>query len=144
VSKRTCPRCGGRKDHYAIVCRACKRPDEWAKPNLGKKGSEHTAWKGGRSIDEDGYVRLYLPEYRFARPACPYVYEQVKVIEDEIGRQLEPHERVHHKDLDRQNNARENLELTTISEHSRLHRALDSHRYLRDERGRYAGVIANA
>lgn len=32
-----------------------------------KKGSKNPAWKGGRRVDENGYVRLLLPDHPFAK-----------------------------------------------------------------------------
>ena len=137
VTKRTCPRCGGRKDYYAEVCRACKRPDEWARTNLGKTGSAHPAWKGGRAIDRDGYVRVYRPDHPFPRRGG-YVLEHVMVMELSIGRRIASDENVHHKDDDKQNNALENLELQKKGAHSSHHRSLDTHLRQRDALGRFA------
>ncbi len=47
----------------------------------------------------------------------------VVVMEQHIGRRLLPGEVVHHKDENKQNNDLSNLELTTRSEHSSIHRA---------------------
>ena len=42
-------------------------------------------------------------------------------MEDYLGRYLEKGEVVHHKDLCKTNNNIENLQLLTMSEHSKLH-----------------------
>lgn len=44
-----------------------------------------------------------------------------KLIERYLGRKLHRKEVVHHKDKDRNNNAISNLEVMSLSEHSRLH-----------------------
>lgn len=44
-----------------------------------------------------------------------------KVAENKIGRELRPHEVVHHKDGDKGNFRRGNLRVTSRSYHARLH-----------------------
>lgn len=118
-----CPKCGGKKDFYAIACRKCT---QYKKPLYGRKGPNHPAWKGGVRIDEDGYVKRYAPDHPWPRKGG-YVLEHVRVMELHIGRRLNVGEVVHHKDHDRRNNALENLEIMSASEHSRLHREHDTH-----------------
>ena len=134
LSRRVCPACGGRKAFYAKACRSCSPR---RKPLLGRKGPDHPAWRGGRSIDRDGYVRLYLPDYPWHRKNS-YVLEHVAVMERHLGRRLTPDESIHHKDHDRQNNVFSNLELTERGNHSRHHRRLDGHLRRRDGAGRFA------
>lgn len=134
MNKRTCSKCGGRKDFYALACRRCAT---WATPNLGKKGAAHTAWKGGRQIDRDGYIRTYAPEHPWPRRGG-YVLEHVRVMELHIGRRIRAGQVVHHIDRDRQNNALENLSLQRAGDHSRSHRLLDTHLRKRDDFGRFA------
>jgi hypothetical protein len=133
-SKRKCPQCLGPKDFNARLCRKCAPQTTGL---LGRKGSDHPAWKGGRTIDRDGYVRLYKPDHPWPRRGG-YVLEHVVVMELAIGRRLEPDETVHHKDHDRQNNDLANLEIRRRGEHSSHHRKLDVHRRERDSRGRFS------
>ena len=56
------------------------------------------------------------------------IKEHRAVMEQMIGRKLEPGEEVHHIDGDRANNNPSNLMLLTKSEHSRLHRLKDLER----------------
>lgn len=63
----------------------------------------------------------------------PYGYKKIKlknnktrdehrlVMEKFLGRKLERYEIVHHKDGNKRNNSLENLEVMTLSEHSRIH-----------------------
>ena len=77
-----------------------------------KTGSESPSWRGGIWIGKGGYRYLYKPDHPNAvGPGKKYVAEHRLVMENEIGRLLEPHERVHHLDGDKLNNKPENLEL---------------------------------
>lgn len=64
------------------------------KPRL--KGQDHSAWKGGRSRDKHGYVRIYCPDHPYSDKKG-YVYEHRLVMEKLLGRYLMPWEVVHHK-----------------------------------------------
>lgn len=68
-------------------------------------------WKGGRTVDQHGYIRLWKPEHPYASNG--YVLEHRLVMEQRIGRPLLPHEKVHHKNGKRDDNRPENLELWT-------------------------------
>lgn len=66
----------------------------------------------------DGYFELYLPDRT-------RVYEHRYLVEQLLGRKLESHEHVHHKDGDRGNNSLSNLEVLTASEHAKHHQRLE-------------------
>lgn len=70
----------------------------------------HPRWKGGRMIDQDGYVLVKCPEHP-NRDRHNYVREHRLVMEQILGRYLDPQEVVHHKDGDKQNNHPDNLEV---------------------------------
>lgn len=80
-----------------------------------RRGAKGANWRGGRRIDNDGYVLVYAPEH--PRNRCGAVLEHRLVMEKILGRYLLPHEVVHHKDKNKQNNDPSNLEL--FSENSR-------------------------
>lgn len=82
-------------------------PYNW---NRGSPGELNYFWKGGRSIDSDGYVLVYCPGHPYAR-GRGYVREHRLVMERKIGRFLTEDEVVHHKDDDKQNNDPDNLYL---------------------------------
>lgn len=59
-----------------------------------------------------GYVMIYAPAHPRAQKR-PYVFEHILVMEDMLGRHLEPFENVHHRNGVRDDNRSENLELWT-------------------------------
>lgn len=74
-------------------------------------------WNAGTSAgwtDKRGYRWIYVNENgrRRARREHRHIMEQA------LGRSLEPWELVHHKDGNRANNAADNLELTTFDAHT--------------------------
>ena len=81
-------------------------------------GSKHKDWKGGRTIDEKGYVRL-----RNRSQLSLYEYEHRKVLEEVLGRKLGKKEVVHHVDGNRLNNDIDNLRIMDRAEHTRFHLA---------------------
>ena len=79
-------------------------------PAWSQPGDRNPAWKGGRQIDDDGYVLIWIPSHPFATTSgC--VREHRLVMELKIGRYLTRKEVVHHIDGDKANNAPDNLEL---------------------------------
>lgn len=82
------------------------------------KGADHFAWKGGRKLNAAGYVEVLRPRHPMAKRN--YVYEHRLVMAEHLGRLLEPHEHVHHRNGDKLDNRIENLELVTNSEHGTL------------------------
>jgi hypothetical protein len=74
-------------------------------------------WKGGKLIDEKGYVRVYIGNGKYAK-------EHRLVMEKKLGRKLTKDEDVHHIDesfVARSNNDPSNLELKTKIEHTKHH-----------------------
>ena len=73
----------------------------------GSPGERNPSWRGGRIIDQDGYVRIYSPGHPYAKKN--HILEHRLVMEQVLGRYLDPKEVVHHKDGNKQNNSPENL-----------------------------------
>lgn len=74
------------------------------------KPEDNYFWKGGRILDADGYVKVKSPEHPH-KDRHGYVREHRLVMEQQLGRYLDPKEVVHHRDNNPQNNAPENLEV---------------------------------
>jgi len=75
-----------------------------------RKLDNHPRWKGGRIIDQDGYVLVKCPDHP-NNDRQNYGREHRLVMEQTLGRYLDPQEVVHHKDGDKQNNHPDNLEV---------------------------------
>ncbi len=122
-----CPQCGGPKRPESAVCRPCHKL---------KRGPEHGCWRGGRTLDGYGYVRVWAPQD--SRANCGrYMKEHVLVMEAHLGRQLWPGENVHHLNGDRADNRVENLELWVTSQPPGQ-RPADLVQYAREILERYA------
>lgn len=103
-----------------IVTKACKRFGIRCARRGPRPGAGHPGWKGGRRLDKNGYVLVYVagghPHGRCRGQR--FVLEHRLVMEQHLGRLLLPSEVVHHRDGDKQNNALSNLELfQTNGEH---------------------------
>lgn len=106
---RTCEECGSEYRSADKRRRYCSRRC------AGTRGWRHREaasprWKGGRVLSQ-GYIRVRATHHPRARPASPYVFEHILVMERMLGRYLERNERVHHKNGRRDDNRPENLEL---------------------------------
>ena len=80
-----------------------------------RRGANNGHWKGGISNHSEGY--LFITHGLEAGKLC-----HRKVMEVELGRELESHEIVHHVNGDKKDNRIENLEIMTRAEHARVHR----------------------
>lgn len=97
---------------------ASRRKDiKWG--NDGKR-ENNPNFTGGKYIDDKGYVRVLMPEHPFNNRG--YVYEHRLVAEKFLGRYLQPWETVHHINEIKIDNRWENFYLTTVPEHSSIHR----------------------
>lgn len=93
-----------RNGTYTGACKSCRA--------TLRRGEHHPNWKGGQYLDSAGYVRELCKDHPYAF-RDGYVLQHRLVMEERLGRYLEPNETVHHKDGNRQNNDPDNLELWT-------------------------------
>lgn len=88
---------------------------------VSHRGEENPGWKGGRYLDNNGYIRTYCPDHPKAYSGM-YVLEHRLVMEKYLGRYLEDSEIVHHIDENKLNNDINNLVIMTAGEHISLHK----------------------
>jgi DNA-binding XRE family transcriptional regulator len=109
--RASCPTCG--KEflvfHGARFCSHRCAGESLRQRYHGETGH---VWKGGRTKNKRGYVMVRVPDHPAA--VGGYVLEHRLVMEQQIGRQLLPTERVHHKNGLTDDNRADNLELWTV------------------------------
>lgn len=77
-------------------------------------------WKIQRVVKKGKYLYAVVPEHPKATKNG-YVLEHRVVMENHLGRMLEPNEVVHHENEDKHDNRISNLKVMTLSDHSKLH-----------------------
>ena len=110
--------------HGATTSCGCFRRETTKRLKSGHGGASNPNWKGGRKIDKDGYVRVFVSKRR-------YVLEHRQVMEQMLGRKLKPTETVHHKNGVRTDNTPDNLELWA-TRHGKGQRVSDQDEYDED------------
>lgn len=86
-------------------------------------GAAHPNWKGGR-IMRNGRPQTYVGFDHPMANKAGYVFDHRLMAAEVMGRPLEPHEHVHHIDLDPLNNRPENLAVVSLSQHSSIHQRI--------------------
>lgn len=86
-------------------------------------GTEHWNWKGGRIVNSQGYILIHQPLHPNA-DARGYIREHIIVIEKSLGHFLDRGLQVHHKNLKRDDNHLDNLQVVTPEEHREIHSEL--------------------
>ena len=90
------------------------------------KGKKSFASKGGRRINEQGYIEIWNPDHANAMKKG-YILEHRMVMSDYLGRTLLNNEDVHHINGNKSDNWIENLEILTKTQHTALHEMNSSH-----------------
>jgi hypothetical protein len=73
-------------------------------------------------VDKEGYTYIYIGKnYPYRNGGYTSIREHQYVMEMHLGRRLAKGEIVHHIDGNKKNNNLENLYLTTVEEHNKLH-----------------------
>lgn len=87
---------------------------------LDHRGEKHHGWRGGKTINSQGYVDLTLREHPFAD--CNNMYAEHRyVMEQHLKRYLDPQEVVHHINHIKTDNRIENLQLfSNHNEHMKI------------------------
>ena len=81
----------------------------------GKSGELAYRWRGGRIVNDNGYVLVKNKNtFRYER-------EHRVIIEKHLNRRLKRHEVIHHLNGNKTDNNAQNLVVMTLSEHTRLH-----------------------
>jgi hypothetical protein len=110
ISDLALERCGQRWS-TAGVSKLCKK-HKIPMPRSGpRSGSLHKGWKGGRTLNKDGYVEIYSLGHPNAKKHTHYILEHRLVMEEQLGRFLLKTEVVHHRNGVKTDNRPENLEV---------------------------------
>lgn len=119
---RFCEICGEqiRRTKSYFTTRFCGR-DCFKKHFQSRRGSAHPSWRGGRRVHETtGYILLHMESLstddriiagQLTRYGSGYVLEHRLVMSKMLGRLINSHETVHHKNGIRSDNHPRNLEL---------------------------------
>jgi len=110
LADRACAACGATFRPARASARFCSRP--CARSINGGHNFKGESWW----IDGKGYVsgRVWIDGKPHAKKFHRWLMEQ------HLGRPLEPHEDVHHRDGDKQNNDLANLEVIHHADHTRI------------------------
>jgi hypothetical protein len=98
---------------------------------LRQRGPLNSAWKGGRQIESNGYVRVWMPSHPRADKNGT-VLEHLLVAQAALGYPVPARHPVHHFDENKSNNERSNL---VICQDNRYHMLLHARKRILDAGG---------
>lgn len=93
--------CGAPKMRQSKLCDEC----------TPRSGVLNGQWRGGRYRNQKGYVLRCVRGHPRTWKSGNYVFEHILVMEDFLGRHLQPDENVHHLNGVKDDNRIDNLEL---------------------------------
>lgn len=93
---------------------------EVLRARLAEAGYQTNFYHKGFITTWNGYIMIHKPDHPKA-DARGYIREHRWVMEEHLGRYLESHEHVHHKDENKQNNDISNLEIQVNVDHIAYH-----------------------
>lgn len=124
------------------ISRSLKDPSDEVKKKMSeaKKGEKHPNWKGGRLVDNKGYIRI-LAHGHIRSDRDGYVLEHIFVWMEHNG-DIPDGYCIHHVNGDKSDNRIENLKMMIIGEHTTLHHQTYSDRTVLGwvEMNRYDGL----
>lgn len=102
----------------------CSRKCFYKYPHYWQREENHYLWKGGQ-IKINGYI--YILKKNRPKIGGKYIKRSRLLIEKYIGRKLKRSEIIHHIDNNKTNDTINNIKITTISNHGKIHRPKGSH-----------------
>ena len=85
-------------------------------------GKNHPNWKGGEIVNSNGYILIWNPDHPYS-DKNGYIKRSRLVMEQHLGRYLEPIEIVHHKNEIRHDDRIQNFTLfPSKGKHTSFHR----------------------
>lgn len=124
-----CAMCGKTVQAYRSPANKTDYAPKYCSPECTGKGQRrqnNPAYTGGRITRKDGYIWRLAPDHPYAG-VRGYVLEHRLVMEQQIGRYLDPKEVVHHINENKSDNRPENLMLfASQRKHMQHHRSLEA------------------
>jgi hypothetical protein len=110
---------GGHHSWGTKISKSLKGNPHVGQGNAGKRGPDAPNWKGGRYIDKDGRVFLWVHDRHRYVPRAVLVWSEAHPGEEILSGEV-----IHHVDVSKDNDVPENLVKMANADHVSLHRGL--------------------